>query len=474
MHSFSSFDIGTLRKEGKLDEAYQIAIQCFQINQNDYWVQSQFGWVIYELLKRAVHKKETEKLTPSQMNSYLDEYLEQYARLTKLKRPDLLHSLILNQLLKGGRDWPRLLKFLRWWNPIFLRDEDYSNFKLDDGKEIISLFLRLIYAISRSVVHDFNNCDSEIIEWANQNLDSALLHYPNDQWLHYYKSKILLLQGCFKTAYDQLRPVIKRNINSSWVWSALGYILENDDRVNAILCYQYAISISPNPVMILKTQENLASLLALSGRFSEAAKYVNDALTLREHEGFKIPEILLQLKNSDWYSRSNVESSPIKIEDLRDQVFSLLDANIERVVKLGVLEHHNPQKEFAYVLFSYNSNGVKFKYNKFKKINKLPTGTLLDVTLDISNDKNGHGLLIDYKVSKKSSIPGFYEKKSGLLQQISNKAYGFIRTECGNDVFVNPIHMHSLNIYVNKEISCYAILEDKNGRLGWSFLKIDN
>ena len=45
----------------------------------------------------------------------LNYYIDIYAKLDLIDKPDLLHSMILMQVLKIDKEWERFLGFAKWW-----------------------------------------------------------------------------------------------------------------------------------------------------------------------------------------------------------------------------------------------------------------------------------------------------------------------------------------------------------------------
>lgn len=51
---FSSNQVFKLRKEGKIDEAYALAIKLYELNGSDVWVKKAYAWVLIDIIKRAL------------------------------------------------------------------------------------------------------------------------------------------------------------------------------------------------------------------------------------------------------------------------------------------------------------------------------------------------------------------------------------------------------------------------------------
>jgi hypothetical protein len=222
-----------LRKAGRLDEALALARDRFASTPEDLYLQGAYGWVLYDLVKLEAQAFEAEDTTPSHLAARFDELLREYFRLGRIERPGMLHSFLLKQVLKGSRVWPRFLRFARWWNPVCLRDEDKQPFRSDKGKMLPSLELQLAYAIGRTAIAHSGVGDNELIGWAESMVDAGLKAYPNDKWLPYYKSKLLIKKGRNSEAREFLRRVVQRQLRAGWAWSLFGRTFETEDRNKA-------------------------------------------------------------------------------------------------------------------------------------------------------------------------------------------------------------------------------------------------
>ncbi len=258
---FPAQEIGKLRKAGRLDEALTLARESFASKPEDLYLQGAYGWVLYDLIKREGQAFEAGDTPPSRLVAHFDEWLGEYQKLGQVERPGMLHSLLLKQVLKGSRVWPSFLHFARWWDPVCLRDDDKQPYRSDKGKTLPSLELQFTYAIGRSAFAHPEDGDKEL-EWAEGVVDAGIKAHPNDKWLPYYKSKLLIKKGLKTEAREFLRKVVQRQLRAGWAWSLFGQTFESEDNNTAITCYYRAIHLAGQPQEALNTRMRLAQLLA--------------------------------------------------------------------------------------------------------------------------------------------------------------------------------------------------------------------
>ncbi|MGD9975655.1 MAG: tetratricopeptide repeat protein [Desulfatirhabdiaceae bacterium] len=460
-------EITTLRKAKRLDEATRLARESLAQMPGDYAIEKAYGWVIYDQLKQALGQLEHHDITPDRLIAVTDDFISEYTRFKHIRRPDLSHSLILNMILKivKAHGWPNFLWFAQWWNPECFGLEDQQPFKTPSGKVIPSLRLRYFYAIGRSLVTGSEK-GLPANDWAKETFEKALQQYPDDHWLHYYKSELLIRQGRHTDARDHMLPVMKRQQRAAWAWDQFGDTWVDESLENGIICFQYAIALSNKPEMALTIRRKLAEFLAMAGRHDEAAHHVKMALDIRQQMGFSIPADLAQLARSQWYRQSKPKAC-IHISELQARAHGLLCTDL--ITRLGVVDNQNPEKQLAHVAFSV-TDGMLIRYTQFTGIHAVPVGTVIEVACD----KSATHKPVRWKIAAQSSIPGLFETFQGILEIASGKPFGFVRRTDGGIVFVPPAVMQGYSGKTKTDVRCRAILslDRTKNRQGWRALFI--
>jgi len=457
-----SSEVFQLRKAGLLDEALKKAREAFAANPNDIWLQHAYGWVIYDLVKREVLLFEQHKSPPGKLANRFNEWLAEYRQFGTNERPGLLHSRLLEQVIKGSKAWPYFLDFARWWGSEYMRPEDKQPFMANNGKQLPSLELRLFYAIGRETTHHVGGLDADLLNWGKTQLESALESFPNDQWLHYYKSKALLDEGKVEDARHCLMPVVRRQQRAAWVWTLLGHTFESQDPDKSLTCYFRAVQVAAQPQEVANTRISLAHLLAGAERFEEATVQIRLALEYRQSNNYSVPQALIQLTGSDWYrsfsKRTDLPAEP----DVTEQIDLILFGELKYY--LGVIESQNVMKELAYVAFN-PENGAVLLYRKFKGILNVAVGDLIEVAMDGNK-------AIRWRATSITEIPGFCIDFDGELSQRAGQPFGFIITDDRERIYVHPSVMKLKSVAPDSRVSCRAIMsKDKQGKPGWRALR---
>ncbi|MBT6914597.1 MAG: hypothetical protein HOA38_04070 [Candidatus Marinimicrobia bacterium] len=463
-----SQQITALRKGGDLGGAEKLAHDELKKNHSDRYLQNAYGWVIYFRLKEISDGLLDNKMTHMKAVSGLNHYVDEYFQLNLLSKPDLLHSLVLTQVLKIDKEWIRFVGFAKWWGVDNFREEDHEMLRLNNGKEIASLVLRYFYRIGHALTKHHADLSDTDQAWGENQLNEALNKHPDDQWLNYYKSKLLLLKGDSKGAQQALMLVIRRQKRAYWAWAHLGDILSIDNLEQSIICYQYAVSLAQKPGQIVNVREKLAKLLAIKERFEEAAAHLKRALTVREKEKLKIPDSLKQLLATNWYQQ-NADLKLSKELDVSSLVDDILYESANLVSRFGVLDNQNEHKKLAYISFGVNE-GVVLRYKQFTGIENIKLGSVVSVEVE-----EGGSTAIRWSESEKSTIDGLLENFVGLMEKPDDREFGFLRVTGGPSIFVPPNLMKKIGNVSDENFRCKAILsmDKKKGKEGWVALKVE-
>lgn len=183
-----------------------------------------FGWLTYYALKQ------TDTAEVQKRKILLGQYLK-----LNLPRPSLLHSLILGEAVKVEQHTPlqfRIRDFVRLWDLDNLRDEDWDQFRTDEGNLLSSLVEKLISVFSRELKTDRVEAPEYFIEL----VDKALERYPKSQNLPYSKATALISQGKTQEALAYYGDLIMRFPSKSYLWSQTAELVEEVDAKIGFLC----------------------------------------------------------------------------------------------------------------------------------------------------------------------------------------------------------------------------------------------
>jgi hypothetical protein len=384
----------------------------------------------------------------------------------------MLHSHLLQQVLKASSEWPAFLGFARWWGPDCFSEEDQKPFvPPDGGREVPSLATRYVYAVGREAVRKAADIPADLLAWAEQQVDKGLHESRDDQWLHYYKSKFLLTRGESEQARANLLTVVRRQSRAAWVWSLLGTTYESEDPAKAVVCYFRAVQVARQPQEVANTRTSLARLLAREQRYPEAAVQVRAALAYRQDNHFRIPPALGQLAGTDWYRELSERTDLPRPPDMTEVAEAILfeGEHARMTYRVGVLDQHNTDKALAHVAFSVDEGAV-LHYRRFEGIREVPVGEVLEVGFidHLPQPKQ-------WRATPQKLIDGFLKPMVGQVSQRSGQAFGFLVTGDNDKAFIPPGLLEPLvksHDQVKKGLTMMS--KDKKGKLGWKVIAWSN
>lgn len=461
--------INALRKEGHPEEALELAREEYRSNPDDFYLQNAYGWAIHECLKRLAGEQQAERIGPAEAINRLQGLLREYARLKAIRRPDLLHSMMLQKALKIGRDWPVMVRFLRWWDFGSFRDEDKVPFASPNGRETPSLEMQAIYAVARSLADGRLDHDEQTREWAIKQVELGRQHHPADRWLPHYWCKWCLHTGQRESARMFAAQVVVANRSNAWAWHLLALTCE--EPADAIVCDYRAILAAHEPMEIARVRIELAELLAHEGRFAEAAEQITRAFEERERLGYRIPLALQQLAGSDWYREVRADSGPTaeEIEERAEDVLWAHPPTGATVAKVGVLDHHNDQKGLSHVAFSANEGKVLL-HRRFKAVRDWPLGVPVELLLSKDDSRILRARRTDSPLPSDLAqvVEGNYSIRDG-------QPYGFVRDARGQTIFVPPEICREIRVADGAVVRCTAIraLDRKRGVESWKAVTVE-
>ena len=232
------------------------------------------------------------------------------------------------------------------------------------------------------------------------------------------------------------------------------------------MCFQHAINLSKIPTAVVNVREKLAKLLTLERRYPEATVQIMKALELRKKLGSnKISNDLSHMMNTNWYKEHLNANLPKEI-DVSNQVTDIIYVEDDLVLKTGVIDNQNKAKNLAHVSFGLD-DGVVMKYHQFSKIKNVGIGCVINVFFE-----EGSRLPIRWKETREYLIDGLLNEFTGILEQVSEKDFGFIRIASKESVFVPPQLMHQMIDKVKTNVTVRAILtiDKSKGKEGWKAL----
>lgn len=469
---FDPRHITELRKSGRLGEALKLTQQGMEENPHDPDVQTAYGWVLFERIKGVADSVRENEQLRGEVSRRLMAILREYAKLDKVEKPGMLHSNILNQILKIHVGWPAFLAFAKWWGESMFREEDRKP-RTWNEKQYESLDLKYFRAVGKRLADEDASFSEDVRSWAEQTLKHGLEKYPEDIWLLYHTGQFLAQKGDGEAARKCLAPVLRDKKSEGWAWAALGRTFNEDDLERALLCLFYSLELDKGKkeLMTLGVRRELVNILVRQKRYEEAAPQCKAICTILEKNGYgvnKAPE--KDCLKTDWYQRYKDLDAGRSVRDLRSEAFKILQELDPKtfVEKIGVLENHNLEKSLAFVAFGPRE-GVLLKYKQFPAIRRAAPGTMWLVKIEEGSFAE------EITPIEQREIPGFFETFAGKLEIPPNKPFAFVRDRKGNQIFVHGQAYETLGPVAEGQVCSVKAIKTWNKKreeLCWKVLEI--
>lgn len=214
------------------------------------------GWVIYYALKQ----------TPGDKTDDRKRMLSNYLKLN-VEKPSKLHSAILSEAIQTKKSTPnkmRLQSFIQMWNLDKLRDEDWQQYSNSNGQTSSSLVEKLISACTNELKEGRAEAPQELVAL----VDKALHHFPNNQYLPYYKAIVLISLGKTEEALSYYKRLLLKNPTRYYLWEQSAELVDDTTTKIGLLCK--ALSCGNNDDFVGNIRLQLAELLIHKNLHSNA------------------------------------------------------------------------------------------------------------------------------------------------------------------------------------------------------------
>ena len=365
-----------------------------------------YGWIIYHALKNTnVNETHARKLL-------LFDYLK-----LDLETPSVLHSLILSEAVKIEKSNPlqfNFKEFVKLWGLGNLRDEDWQQFKTDDGKVFSSLVEKLITVYVRELKTDHVEPANDFVEV----LDKALGMFGNNQNLPYFKAITLIAQSKKEEATNYYRQLIIKNPNKFYLWQQTAEIVEDIETRIALLCR--AVNTGEDETFIGGARLALAALLIDKGLCANAHHELDIYRKTYEKNQWHLKTEFIDLARripQGTIPTSNNKELYNEYATLADQfIYSQLPSTY--VVKTGgkmVDDRMHPGRKYLeWTLVTQSKRLFLKKPLKFGLDKKAPDGTIFEAKL--LKDK-----IVWIKPVESEPTLDWLKQATGTVQRRTNK-----------------------------------------------------
>lgn len=323
-------EINELRKSGCLGAAYELAETALVQSSDDLWLRRAMGWVLNDYMGANASYSSIDSFVVwlERFVSYRFDFQETvlfncvawnlrkllvdiakhtvddermchlfrvFSSLTFPVNEDSYSALLQAGLALNGK-WSMFPDFVRWWNLDNLRPSDFLPFKLDNGREVMSLAERVYVAYSRCLL---SSGRKEMLTEFAPKLENLVKDRPSMLYPVYYLAKFYIALERLDDAVAVLKPFVKSKNRDFWVWQLMAEAQTSDDARLSFTCK--ALSCGGKEEMLVSLREMAAGLFSRKGFYREARYEVERAVSVREGQGWRISANLETMRHSDWY-----------------------------------------------------------------------------------------------------------------------------------------------------------------------------
>lgn len=342
-------DVTELRRAGRLEEAFTMAMQDLQRSPDDIWSKRALFWVLYEYLKREAKQcdvdgffKVWEKIKELDLINQPDEAMsrENVIRCVKtlnkgfvekrnipvegvsnrllelfdaieVPAPGDEYSLKIDAFLPLSEVWSGFPEFVEQKAIVYLRDDVDFNQRTVQGSDgrprsFMSLAESTYIAYTKAIM---KAKDVERMRTFQPELD-RLADLPNMSFLGYFNAK--LLQALHGNTADVLREVLsfaRRKRYDYWVWQFLSELFADNDEERHLACLLRASHCQTSEDFLPKIRVKLANIYFQRNDFPRLKYQAEKYVRIRLENGYRVDWSIQQMMNDSRYVQAQPDDS---------------------------------------------------------------------------------------------------------------------------------------------------------------------
>lgn len=507
--------ITSLRKAGRLVDAWHLAHQKLMENSDDRTYNLNMAWVYYDFLKMAIGKNKPGDVTkivdkikslniPENDHMFFDSCSWQLGKWVfalarqpeknmhrayqlfeaimhfNFTKPEKGYSFLLKAFLKIFKAHYNFLAFADWWGFENLTDEDKKPGSFNNKKTMslaencylnYAKVLSARFAIKTENTGDEMPIKPEKIKGFVEVLETQIQNYPG--FLNYYLARIYIGLQEKKAALRVILPFVLQKQNQFWVWELMADIFI-DDPIKQMNCLCTALSCKTKPEFLVNTRQKFIRLLVSEKKYAEAKTEVDQLVKTRGANGWKIPDEIVNCRNQDWYSRAKHNGNNKAFYNAFSNPSVILFPG-QKPIKAVVEWVDNKTGRLGFIVSKQFHGILSFK-NQIKHV--LPgrvievhfTGISQIIQQVKRNYNSGYDkqklkcTAVQIRLSDNQKNTSFLKPINGRFKSLQGKSFGFV-----NGVFVDSRLLKMGAIINNKPVTGLSVLSYNKKRNAWGF-----
>lgn len=486
-------EITEMCKEGKVQEAYEIAKAEVTKSPGNVWAQRSVGWALYymikndatrgdynQLLKDIDELKSLDLLTMAndsmifenvefQIANFIKHHvslsdIQASAKLStfffKLKdytfKPSKGHSFLLQSIIKFD-NWSEMADFFDWWDLDNLSQEDYTPYETQKGQKIMTLAERAFIAKSKELL---KLRDLSRIELFLPKLDALMNDHQEMMYPGYFYGKLLLALGSdADEALKVIIPFARKKATEFWVWQLLSDVFAHDED-KQLACLLRAVHCRTQENFLGKVRLKLAQLYIKNGLYNKARYHINALTRCYTSNGWHLPHEIDNFIHQPWFDSTvpdNVDS--IDYKTITDGI--LCDGAEECI---AVVTNVNPVNNIISMIYGFEKRTAqKLRF-------KVQAGNILK--LHYINNPDGRIRILSANKAQLPEALNYAKTVVGNIVKREDKDFAFLN--CGDDrCFVSPTIVRKYNLTNGVTVKALIVYDYNKKKEEWNWTCTD-
>lgn len=460
--------VNRLRKEGKLQEAWDIGCPGVQNAPHDNYLKGAFFWVCYDFLKlvHAEVKKRAEQtgkdLSPTQSELDRINFLTDWIIWLNIPAGGFEYRSLLLVFQRYLEVIPKLVILLANHFDSLFEAGDEQPFKIEDG-ESPSLMLKFARSLAKAwlAYREVQNVSLDYVIMILGKVRANAKDVQHLMWLDYDEAKLLVVAGRNEDARKLIIPIIRRRQSEPWAWGALAASYRGEDDNKAITLFSKGIACAHDERFALKLLKGIAPLLAKAGFAQEASMCVVRLVGWYESNGYKVKSDIDALTNQLWFDSSvDVSALSAFLEKRSALALDLLNGPTKK--KVGVVTNLHDSGKGLHLCIS-ETESIPVPLFCFGKSSKPKTFDYVQIEL-AQNEEDKR--IVGATIIDEAIIPGVEIIEGDL--RISNEGFGFV-----DDTFISPGMLEQEMNGQRLRVLRVKGFNKKKNKPGWRAVKVE-
>ena len=413
--------VASLRKGGKLAEAYAMALDCMARDAENISNRRAYCWVLYDMMKASNIAKNFDEsvnfLEEVVDKGLADEPMLQQAislvvlRLLKdlikqqydeavvqgvidnlyslgNEKPSEIHSNILDVMLLSADKNPNFLAFIQNWDLKNFRREDWRGREIN-GKKQRCLVERAYFTIANHIGKTRNYEAAK--EWMPI-FEHLMTEQGKVQALYFHYIKMLVALKIEDKIEQHLLPYLQQKSSDPNAWALLAEYLIPTDPEKGIACYRKALSLKMKPDIGYFIRLNFIPHLIKINELAQAKYEINTAVAMQVQLKKDEHPLIQGYLNEEWFetTEASTESKTLyhNAQALADTfLHSSLNWVDGSLLYIETIQKSPKPSAVVIVKGQYGTETVRVPVQRFNFLQDLKSGTPLQLKLERSNGR---------------------------------------------------------------------------------------